>query len=48
MPEAAEPRNTEPKPPQKPTGGLTIDEAKKALAAKFGVKPEAVEIIIRG
>ena len=28
--------------------GLTIAEAKKALAATFGVKPEAVEITIRG
>ena len=27
---------------------LTIAEAKKALAATFGVKPEAVEITIRG
>jgi hypothetical protein len=27
---------------------LTIAQAKKALAATFGVKPEAVEIIIRG
>jgi hypothetical protein len=27
---------------------LTITEAKKALAATFGVKPEAVEITIRG
>lgn len=27
---------------------LTIEEAKKALAATFGVKPEAVEITIRG
>jgi hypothetical protein len=27
---------------------LTIEEAKKGLAATFGVKPEAVEIIIRG
>jgi hypothetical protein len=27
---------------------LTIPEAKKALAATFGVKPEAVEITIRG
>jgi hypothetical protein len=27
---------------------LTISEAKKALAATFGVKPEAVEIVIRG
>ncbi len=34
-----------------PTGrrkGLTIDEAKKGLAATFGVKPDAVEITIRG
>lgn len=31
-----------------PTGGLTIAEAKKALAATFGVKPDAVEITIRG
>lgn len=28
--------------------GLTIAEAKKALAATFGVSPEAVEITIRG
>jgi hypothetical protein len=28
--------------------GLTIAEAKKALALTFGVKPEAVEITIRG
>ena len=27
---------------------LTIAEAKKALAATYGVKPEAIEIIIRG
>ena len=27
---------------------LTIAEAKKALAATFGVKPDAVEITIRG
>ena len=27
---------------------LTIAEAKKVLAATFGVKPEAVEITIRG
>ncbi len=31
-----------------PVGMLTIAEAKKALAATFGVKPEAVEITIRG
>jgi hypothetical protein len=29
-------------------GMLTISEAKKALAATFGVKPEEVEITIRG
>lgn len=29
-------------------GGLTIAEAKKALASTFGVEPEAVEIIIHG
>ncbi len=28
--------------------GLSIAEAKKALAATFGVQPEAVEITIRG
>jgi hypothetical protein len=28
--------------------GMTIDEAKKGLAMTFGVKPEAVEITIRG
>jgi hypothetical protein len=27
---------------------LTIAEAKRALAAAFGVKPDAVEITIRG
>lgn len=31
-----------------PPAALTIPEAKKALAATFGVKPEAVEITIRG
>lgn len=30
------------------TAGLTIAEAKKALAATFGVAPEAIEITIRG
>jgi len=36
--------------PTDPTSphALTIAEAKKALAATFGVKPEAVEITIRG
>lgn len=31
-----------------PVGALTIAEAKKALAATFGVKPDAIEITIRG
>jgi hypothetical protein len=31
-----------------PPATLTITEAKKALAATFGVKPDAVEITIRG
>lgn len=41
-----------PTPPSKSgnptTGMLTIADAKKALALSFGVKPEDVEIIIRG
>ncbi|MCK1362202.1 tautomerase family protein [Bradyrhizobium sp. 199] len=32
----------------KARGGLTIAEAKKALAATFGVRPEDVEITIKG
>lgn len=32
----------------KPSGGMTIAEAKEALARTFGVTPEAVEITIRG
>lgn len=31
-----------------PPATLTIPEAKKALAATFGVKPDAIEITIRG
>ncbi|WP_354068515.1 hypothetical protein [Bradyrhizobium sp. LB5.2] len=34
--------------PGKERGGLTIAEAKKALAATFGVRPEDIEIIIKG
>jgi hypothetical protein len=34
--------------PDASSGVLTIAEAKKQLAATFGVKPEAVEITIRG
>lgn len=30
------------------TKGLTIEQAKRGLAATFGVKPELVEITIRG
>ena len=29
-------------------GRLTIAEAKRRLAAPFGVKPEAIEIVVRG
>ena len=37
-----------PAPGQPGQGPMTIAEAKKALAAAFGVKPEDVEITIRG
>lgn len=49
MPEVSEEelRTTEPPRTGKPER-LTIAEAKKALAATFGVKPDAVEIIIHG
>ena len=36
------------KPAESSVPMLTIAEAKKALAATFGIKPEAVEITIRG
>lgn len=48
------PSKREPTPPREavaaawPPAALTISEAKKALAATFGVKPDAVEITIRG
>jgi len=29
-------------------GGLTVEEAKRGLAKKFGVTPEQIEIVIRG
>jgi hypothetical protein len=55
MPNAKErPTKREPAPPREavatagPPATLTIAEAKKALAATFGVKPDAVEITIRG
>ncbi len=44
VPEATD----EPRRREKTRTVLTIAEAKKALAATFGVKPEAVEIIIHG
>lgn len=37
-----------PDPPVAGREGLTISEAKKALAATFGVRPEDVEITIKG
>ncbi len=38
----------EPRQPESRPVALTIPEAKKALAQTFGVKPEAIEIMIRG
>lgn len=35
-------------PPQVPSSGLTIDQAKAGLAKTFGVPPESIEITIRG
>jgi hypothetical protein len=35
-------------PTGKPSTGLTIEQAKEALAKTFGVPPESVEITIRG
>jgi hypothetical protein len=37
-----------PPPPRDRSTGLTIEQAKAALAKTFGVKPDAVEITIRG
>ena len=49
MPQDAEaPTRPEHPAPAGPLGLLTIAEAKRALAVTFGVKPEAVEITIRG
>ena len=41
---------TEPLPAtdDRPTKTLTIEDAKRGLAAHFGVNPDAIEIIIRG
>jgi hypothetical protein len=35
-------------PEHRPESGLSIAEAKRAVAARFGVSPDAVEITIRG
>jgi hypothetical protein len=43
-----EPAKPKASAPGWPPATLTIPEAKKALAATFGVKPDAVEITIRG
>lgn len=48
MPEiVAEEPEAAPEPPRF-SGGLTMADAKKGLAITFGVKPEAIEIIIHG
>jgi hypothetical protein len=46
MPEVAARPETETRTPSPALGGLTIAEAKKALAATLGVKSEAVEITV--
>ena len=43
-----EPRQSGLRPTNPPPAMLTISEAKKGLALTFGVKPEAIEIMIRG
>lgn len=48
MPERDEAKTVEQRAEPASPHSLTIAEAKKALAATFGVKPEAVEITIRG
>jgi hypothetical protein len=40
-----QPRNL---PRQNPGRGLTFEQAKAGLAKRYGVRPEAVEITIRG
>jgi hypothetical protein len=47
---APEERNTKPSAPSMgaPSAGLTIAQAKVALASHYGVSPESVEITIRG
>lgn len=48
MPEREAAKPVEQRAEPASSNGLTIAEAKKALALTFGVKPEAVEITIRG
>jgi hypothetical protein len=48
MPAAAEPHTQAASKPSSAATALTIAEAKKVLAVTFGVRPEAVEITIRG
>ena len=49
MPEFKKPAPVVALPSSTPdTGGLTMAEAKAGLAKTFGVKPEAIEIVIRG
>jgi hypothetical protein len=47
VPEAAAPPAHQ-KAAAQPVARMTIEEAKKALAATFGVRPDAIEITIRG
>jgi hypothetical protein len=48
MPEFTAPPAERPAPAPVSSGVLTITEAKKQLAAAFGIKPDAIEITIRG
>ena len=48
MPSAPEENRTIESPSREKIISLTIQEAKEGLAAKYGVKPEAIEVIIRG
>jgi hypothetical protein len=48
MPERDDPALAEALPVASRSAALTIGEAKRQLAMTFGVKPEAIEITIRG
>jgi hypothetical protein len=48
MPEIADSVTDDGAPLPGASRALTIEEAKRGLAAMFGVKPESVEITIRG